>query len=650
MGPKDWLVTTGVRDESVLDVLQLENTSPFVALVPLFGTEGDDNTFVHFKSGSFFKDFYGGDEIMDVKKFGQSALNGYQVLNGGGEVIGYRLAPNNAKRATSLLSLHVKADAAIPLWQREANGAFKLDASKAKIAVDDPGNPGNQLTAAGHIIKLVTTSVDDVDAVTGEVGTAAGGWTTYPLFLFSHTAKGACGKKYGITLSNDILRDKATSDGRRYMLNLWKKKPSGDSALIAETVRFALNPLAEQSPNSKVSEYVENVYPQIDNSGRKNRIQMKFFADNVTTLQNLLLGDLASGGANDLDFIFGNNKFGYPYDKIVVDPTSNDITTSIEFLQDGHDGSLEVGATVPDPDGAEGSTLTVTAAMVTAAKKQLLIDFFNCDLNQEILDARIVDAGHVFDAGYDSQVKSAMIGGLNVYRPDIHIWVDLGHVKTAAEGIAAYAAVGNMIPALTSYNFSVIGFAGYTKEGRPQAVTGTYEMARKIPKSYVRYGWFVPMAGYFTGELEFMTTNFVVSMTKDDMIGKYKDAAIIFPRKLSRDNHIAIMGEETQYVTPTSKLKSSRNAGVVEDAQRVAIRELPKYAFDPEGAESSIKRAKEDLTAVFSSRYPKNVKVELNIYQDNYDKSTNNAHCQIIVTFPDVLETFTVEVVARRNI
>lgn len=650
MAPKDWIVETGVRDESALAVIETTNQSPFIGLQPLFGTEGDDDAFVHFRSGAIYKEFYGGDEIMNVEKFGQGPLNGYQILQGGGELLGYRLTAPNAKRAAALVSLHVKADAAIPLWQREANGAYKLDGTGNKIMVDDPGQAGQQqLTAAGHVIKLVVEAVTgDIADISPNSGTAAGGWTTFPLFAFYHTAKGKCGEKYGITLDNDLLRDKVTSDGRRYMLNLWKKKPSGDSVIIADTIRFSLAPKAERMPNSGISEYVEQIYPKTDLSGRKTRIQMRYFPSSYDAINELLAADMSSGTVLDLDFIFGTTKLGYTYDKIVVDPASVNLKTAINFLLGGSDGSLQLGETIDDPENV-GQTLTVDAARVAATKKQLLIDFFNCDLNQEILDARIVDAGHVFDANYENDVKEAMIGGLNSFRPDIHIWADVGIVRSAAEGLTAFEAVKPMIPADTSYSYTVVAFAGRTLESRPQEVTGTYELARSMPASFTRYGWFIPVAGYFTGELRFMETNFVVTITKDDMIGKYKDNGLIFPRKLSRDGHIAIMEEVTQYVNPFSKLKSTRNAMVVEDAQRVCVQELPKFAFDPEGAEATIKEAKEHLTSIFSSRYPRNVKVTIEIYQTNYDIATNNAHCKIVVTFPDILETFTVEVVARRE-
>lgn len=648
----DHFIDTTIYDESIVIPSDPILPKRLTMLQAIFSSKGKANKIMSYSSPSLVKDTYGQD-MDNISKYGQGGLNLVHAMSAGASAEVCRLLPHNAEIGTFLLSLQVKQRDDIPVWVRGNDNNFSLDTNGDRIPKIDPATD-EQVTVAGLEFKLkasqgLTTS--DVDGKITVNDTT--GITTIPLYKLVYHTAGKCGSDIGHQITNDFNRDDATEDGRRYQMRFFQRDSVGSVNPYGETFFFTLNPDARIMPGASVTEALSIVYQDRDDNGREREVVCKdFISKNFEYLNALIAQYVTEGSSLDVDPINCLDKNNKPYDQFVI---SEDVDTTtfkdnIKFLIGGNDGSLQEGLTVKDEDG---NNVVVTAEMVENTKRSLLVEFFNCTIDPQLFDERLVAADIYFDANYDWEVvKPAMMGIFRVLRPDIFVVMDIGEAPTVSSAIALVKAAYELVDGATAYTAAVIIHAGVTTDRAiPIRVTATYDYSYGLARCYAQLGTFSVFAGYQVGKVQTMRFDWYPYKDRyDTMIGPLKKLGCIYAMELERNTVWAYMSEPTMYVEKYSKLKSLRNGMVIGDAVRMAKKILIKYVFDNEGADGAIRKATDEIVATVTGRYPANITVTPLMYRSKRDVQLDTATCDLIYRFPGMIEGWTLNIRARRSL
>jgi len=274
------------------------------------------------------------------------------------------------------------------------------------------------------------------------------------------------------------------------------------------------------------------------------------------------------------------------------------------------------------------------------------------------------DAGIIYDANYPMDVKKAMAGVVK-WRRDMCVVFDTGFTNNLQESVAIAKQINGFIGADGSENFTIVPHAGITVDRTINVrVTGTYEMAYGLTRLY-RLAPFSVYAGQQNGDAGCVRKtifDWVIEQTKpigyEEKLAKQNKLywATDLGKALSNvangnytGRNVYFYSNANQYVEPTSKVAEFRNSILINDIRRILKLVLVKYTFDVTGAESAIEKATTELTNKFSSRYPSNVEIVLNLYQTDRDKLLNLATCEVAVNFPDIFESWTGIIIADRQ-
>ena len=616
-------------------------------IIPLFSSKGDRE----FHEISTLSDAITifGEDFDNFEKYGQGGLNLSAALTGGSTVYACRLLPDDAKTAHVVLCADVKEDAAIPQYKRlYPKGPFELDANGNKIPLLDPVT-NDPVVATGLSIELTTIHVDDIDNFNVD-STMSGpnGRVRYPLFKIKHYSPGKQGNSFGLTINIDSSRDKKVFDGRRYFVNLYEYQINGNLSLLQEDIFFALNKDAKDPVNSKLREAFHIVYPEKLDSGYKNPILIEFSYSNYEEVLKLAQTYETDIPMYDIDILFARDKNGIAYDKIVLSDASIKLADDfIIFMDGGTDGSLEEDNIVKD---INNNDIVVDKNLIRVTKEKLLIDFWNCDYNVDLLDRRLVPGGFAFDCiDYSNAVKAAMIN-MQTWRDDVFVF--LGYVsKSPKEALQLLGSVKSLVNGERGWNVGITPHAGWTTDRVDNKyVLATYEIARGMIECYAQFGKFTTYAGYKAGQVKYMKLDWTAKLMKNDLMQELEDAGLIYAQVLDRSGRIAFMNASSQYYNSFSKMRFWRNGAIIGDAIRSAHQILIKYKYDPQGATRAIPKAQQELIEFFAENpYPESVKVEANVYQTKRDKQTENASCDIIFYFPGEITGWNVTIKARRE-
>ena len=693
----------GVNSIEVIDnsIGSVSSTPVSHSILPslhgVFTSDGEDNV-IREMTGGYAEalEKYGSD-FANSKAYGLQNLIAENVMKAGATAYLCRLLPEDATLAHLTFKVAVKRERNITIYKRDMYGNFIKDENGNKIPVTihssvpttdtdpDTGEPINGQqdveTVAqtyGLRIKLLADQHNPNKSYSNGKKLAAGekaiiksesddDWSIFPLFTMYYYARGKCGNNYGFRLINDFARDEAVNDGRRYELFLVKKSSAGALTLsIGNDLSFSFNPNAHVSKTVATIEGLQKVYQNLDGNKKNKQIQIEYYQDNydelVEYLEEFLTEDLnitegmdeADLGKmsvpetiEDFDFINGYDKNGNPYDNIVIDENSVDVSSPV-YMRGGSDGMIE---------GLKGDELNVV-------RNDMLKKFFKCEIDTPtITNVLKCDAGIIYDADYNTEVKAAMANIVQNRRDICVVW-DCGFTDNLEQACAVASQLLAMVPGAASENFAIIPHCGTTADRDIDVrVTGTYELSNDIHSIYKGHP-FVKIAGaqHGYGCVRKTIFDWVVeeSIPKGYQIKLAKNNKLYWATDLGKalsntidgnytGKNVYFFSDANTYNEPVSKLAEFRNALLINDVRRVIKLVLVKYTFDSDGADEAIAKATDELSKVFKNRYPSNVILDYNLFQTERDKLLNQASCEVSITFPDVFDSWHATLIADRN-
>ena len=474
----------------------------------------------------------------------------------------------------------------------------------------------------------------------------------YPLFTVYYFSKGKGGNNFAYHISRQTTRDKKSVDGRRYTMYFYELLSTGSykSMYDGEDFNFSFNKSAVYSTTDSTSEYLGEIYTNIDDSSDEKPIQMIVYNDSYEALLNAIV----AAGANeedskyDIDILNAIFKNGNPYNRIIQAVDTIDLDNTYITLDGGTDGSIEVGATV-------GNGVVVTEASAKAKKEELLNNFFSCTIDDDIYDEKITDIDILPDENYPDSVKHTILSTFSQARPDIHLAMDFGaNVKTAEEAIAKSRELSTYVNNEWSFMASFYGQAGLLNDtevdGSPRVVTATYDWAAGLADNFASAGGAFQMrAGSKRGRVKYFKPYWVGKKNKQNTLETLEELHINNIQYLNKARDMVYMLEDTQYEIDLSKMMSVRNSIVVGRLIRMCAGILPYYKYDEENIDTTMKNVQNDLEKNVSlANIPASIKVAFDVYQTKADVKEENAHVGITVEFPDYIKKFHVEIKAKR--
>lgn len=638
----DHIVQFNVKDESIVDPVESFVDPSLALIMPYFSQKGIDNKIIEFTSSSLWKNAVG-EDVTSVKTYGHNGLVAESCLAGGGRLLGCRLMPSNAKYASLIISVAAR-NAQVDLYERDPEtNLFKLDASGDKIVIAGGPVDGKELKVivTAGVVGGDNNNVSTLPATDGDVNTEA--WTVYPIYFFSYKGRGVCGNDNGISIMRDTDRDDSAVDGRRYTMTWSGKSSTGISvALHSDEIMFSTNPAAVLSVGSTVSEDLAQVFPTT------LPFEFEEYEENYEALLKTL-DPFFDESLENLDIFTGVDTNGVEYDKVLMNKTETvDLENTVQYMTGGTDGSLGLGETVV----IDTVDTVVDAAHITATRIDLLKSFYNCDIDQDILDTRIIDGGIMLDAFMPTEVKKVMLGSIPVYRPDIAVIVDTGLVKTVKESLTTAKDLAGSVPGTGGYMCLIaIHPANTTNRGKNLVTSPCYEIAYGLTSTYVSKGKFAIYAGWENGLWKVSKPTFTARITKGDTeLGPLKKAGVLFARILDKTGRTCWMSDLNLYHSDYSSLKSFRNIMVLGNARRTVSNILVKRAFDDVTAVESMRKTKADLDEVFTDDlYPSSITVETKVYQTKRDIANKTASVDLVIYYPEIKEGFMVTVISRRE-
>lgn len=678
-----------LKDNSIRTVTAATTLSILPSLHAVFSSDGEDNVIREEQSFEDVLTNYG-DDFLDSNKYGQQNLNVQQVFEGGGTAYICRLLPKNAKTAHLAFKVGVKAVSDIPLYKRDVYGEFLRDSNGDKIPLTVKQTQTVNVLNPETGVEEPTVQEVDVPATTSGIKFKimlesansdlyekypdpkalsryyekhltednSENYTVFPFFFMYYYANGKCGKNYGIRIINDNRRDAKVNDGRRYQLFLNKKTSNGTSPLgIANGLSFSFNPYAVVSKNSNSIEGLQKIYQNYSGSKRK-QIQIDFFQNNYASfsekiteiLQNKIITTEGLDPdyqlripetVEDIDFINGTDRDGYYYDNVVIDDESVDMS-KVQFMDGGDDGDFE----------------SANATETETIRNTLLKEFFNAEIDTaKIMDVLKCDAGIMYDANYDMDVKKSMASLIN-FRRDMCCVFDCGFTDNLEEAVSVAKTIQSFASSMDGgENFAIVPHCGITADRTVNVrVTGTYEFAYGLHRLY-RLSPFSIYAGEQNGDAGCVRKtifDWVVEESKpkgyQEKIAKQNKLywAVDLGKAISTpvtgnvtERNVYFFSNASLYGEQISKLAEFRNGILTNDIRRVLKLILVKYNFDNDGADAAIEKATSEIVKKFATRYPSNIQISVNLYQTERDKLINTATCEVTVIFTDIFETWT---------
>lgn len=660
---KDQDINVKFIDKSIRSITDVPSISNCSFLFCGFSSNGVPNKTVQYRSPSQFLDEVGSD-VTSIEKYGYSGLYAAHALSGGGEVWWCRLMPENAQKANINISVAIKADDAIPVYQRYDDNSFVYDdeGNRIPVMIDDPDHiagdddeegtiPQVQKTVRGYRVKWIVEGLKD--STNASTVKSSDGWTVYPIMYLETLYPGAAGNKYGLKLLNDFSRDLQVDDGRRYYLELYRVSATNIIESYDQVYYFAFNPEALVSKYSTLSEGLQEVYLNRDLSrqAEKKNLQMKYFYKNYLAALDMVSDRFEAGDAMSIDLLTARDANQIEYDEIIVDDDSVNFREGVTFLQGGHDGSLQLGNTVKGADG----DIVVDEEHIEETKIDLLKKFFTGKIDIDLEDCRKIQAGVMVDCNYPLEIKRLMPTLLK-YRDDMLLFFDCGETRNFDEMTRVVSSIKTFIDT-SDWRYAIFPHCGNPVDSTgnlDKVVTQNYETVYKLPKIFNQFEPFCTYAGYKQGIVDtfipdwYVSNNGLKKRAKTLSINFITDYGNIGGTTSTGIKPLWVDADYTLYNESGSVMKSLRNAVVAADLIRLVRTLFIKFRFG-KSAQADMAQADMELAENVKNRYPKEYSITHTTFQSERNKITNTASCNIVFIPPDQTGDWDITIEANRS-
>lgn len=370
-----------------------------------------------------------------------------------------RVIPADAgPKARLLLSVDIVEESAVPQFERNADGSFKLTAGGAKIPVTGAG-----ATAPGHVVKWVLndwnngTSDDAYGAVQSQTGslvsTTSEQSTIFPILEFEANFVGAYGNNLGLRLSAPHagspapMNDSVAELIKAYLfrLQLVSRADATVTPQVVETrfgeqfIDFAFKPDAVNTKNdTEVS--LEDIflpsYQDLDSPGLPAEYgpfgRFHIYRDNLETVLAMIGSAEAPMGLLPEATMDSNSQYLYH-----VNPFTGTDFAGVPYYTLQIKGPLDGGLSFNDNSthyAAGGSDGTLNDATFDALVKGELLAYGQGEA--DLLDSALYPQSIMYDTGFTYDTKLAMLTPLG-RRKDVAVVLSTQDISlpqnTAAE-------------------------------------------------------------------------------------------------------------------------------------------------------------------------------------------------------------------------
>jgi len=647
-------VTSEVVDNSIVPE-QRNVTIKFVYFQPYFSDKGEDGTL---ETHVYETDFISNKGTPNVKKHGQAIYNIINWLRGGGEVLGMRLAADNATSSYGVLNIRtrVKADHTVEIDKDGTPTEFTFDAlevspTMSPVPATVLNNIPNSLPERQKL-QLIAKMLQQSANVNG-----ANGWKNNYLTVFKCKGKGKYGNELGIKMVLNSTVDEDFKDARRYYFEFIEKSPVGNPKSVSELTTIAFNPIS-QDITKTISHYLDSVVATDTFKGKFDSIALFTSQDcwerlisTVTPFCSKVDIDDADEYVEDpknVDYFSLVDKRGDKYLKFIEPEDISTLPTNGDDTDFGYTGGYFMGGSDGSLDPAfypqDGSVDVYEE--IEKVRNALLVKAYKGEINSSILSPYKYQINVIIDGNFGEFVKKEMVY-LSRKRLDIVPYIDFGFVASAEAAINLRNQVYNDILdwQVGIFPQSAQGYDSYNKQWID--VTYTYDLAYKLPynRRFVGPNKFV--AGNRKGAIA-TVKNFSWLPEDEDMKTYLAKAQLNYVEEI-REGEFAIMSSRTAYPIRLSYLAVLRNVHAICEAMWIGRQILVDLRFEEEAVVAMVE-AKEAVlrNCQYLVTNGPVAKINCKVWQTQQDVYESAARVALELKFRDFIHTWRFQIVAVR--
>ena len=648
---------TMVRIFDRSDITEVTSGGGTALFLPFFSERGIDNKLLNIRrdcpNGRY--DF----GTRNWKNYGQHIYNMYQWLDGGGDVWGIRLMPNDATYANLVLNIKTKP-LLLPVYEKDSQGNYITDAHNQRIPLinhSDPNNPvavttpgveiKHELLYLDRITRLDTiedrlTSLSKTEPVDSE------GYKNHYIAAFFVGGRGKYGNKTAISFNLNKLYER-TYDFRLYNLQILEATNEGDVRLIEGPLEFSFFP--EAVSLTRNSMYLERVVEDYSNA-------IKCISSEAV-YDNLIDDILAATGSPDnlvpqeIDFITGTDKDGNLYENLII----NEKSATLDYyegikLKGGSDGSI-------DPKGkhirvdTEGNPLKDstgnyiydpnTIAYVRNTMDKLLIDAYRGITAPEVFNLLMYEFDVIMDANNSNPVRYQMLQ-FTRERGDVFCYIDSGFqpsVETTLRWRRRDFQANDYSVSLQAQSMTYED--PDTNEIIP--VTPCFYLSFMVPYNDTMYGVGESVAGPDRGILENYKSIswFPNELQKEDLY----DAKINY---IEQDRYYTMRMMQLTSQFKESALSREANVRLLKLIIRIARKVVRKY-YHRRTSSSVLATIENNIFLSCKAYYDTGwlTRLSISVTQNQYERQRNICHVYITLAFAGFLERFLIDCNVERT-
>ena len=596
--------------------------------------KGEDGVLKSFTNTTDFINEYG---TPNFALYGQPQYNAYAALaSGNARCWCMRVASPKATYAHIVILAKVKTvENEIAVGEGESATTKKVKKVEVKFTSTIADNAITDKQSLAVDLEAFTNNIADED-----------GYTTYPIFAIASTGRGVYGNNIRVRIVPDTYSDK-DNEFRNYIVEV----RDIDNGRKKDMYYCAFNPDAIIGSKSL---YIADVINDAENDLAKIEVEVaaeslnsiyEMYKDTFKDAEGKIPKDADIVSFAEFDFIKGLTKSG-------AEIEGYSIISNEDFAFDVLGGFALEGGT----DGTFAADYVPTEVQIAAGeptREQAINDeylkAFSGEIDKSILSKRRAPAELIMDAGYDKEIKDAIVA-LALKRYDARCIIDAGLLNSTT-----YAQA--WAESMKTYDDRIISKECQhykTKDpftGKVIDVTITYFLSGALPTHYTVVGNQVP----FVGEDYATLTGYIKNSLKpvidaDDFDVKES----LYTNRVNFFECIAentfIRGVQGTSQTVWSDLSEENNVAVMLEMKRMLEESVSKKLYNFAEPEDRIRftESADRMFADFRGRKLRNFRVYFDM--NAFEEERSILHCYLEIVFKTMAKRGIVEIDINKRV